>query len=93
MASYFSLSSDRIDDDDARLLSHSGTVKGSKVVLTLKVEVGGFWMRNALEQLEEIQRAHKAKPPATRARKPKVKSLEKSAPLLALPAPGGRHEP
>lgn len=87
MTNYFILKSDRGGLNDFRLLSYSGAVKGSKVVLTLKVEVEGLWMHDALSSLEAIQNAHKPKPAPKR--QPKLKPLALPAPSLALPTPSG----
>ncbi len=92
--SIFLLSADRGDNiGDPKLLSYSGTTKGNKLVLTLKVEVEGWYMGHTLEALESIQAAHKQKPapapkPAAPQRQPKAKPLALPTPVLALPKPG-----
>ncbi|MDO5606004.1 MAG: hypothetical protein Q4G25_12665 [Paracoccus sp. (in: a-proteobacteria)] len=88
MAEHFILSSDA--DDFARLLSYSGTVKGGKLILSLKVEIEGWRMHSELEALEAIQQAHKPKPQRTAPKKQpkaKPKPLALPAPSLALPGP------
>lgn len=90
MAEYFILSTDRTGVEDGRLLSYSGTIKGSKLALTLKVEVDGFLMHRLLKSLEAIQSAHKKKLAAPKPKpepKPKAKLLALPAPALALPSP------
>lgn len=84
MTTYFVLSSDADLSHDGRLTSYSGTIRGGKLVLTLKIEVEGWRMHSALEALETIQRAHKRKPAAP---KPKPEPKPKAAKPLALPAP------
>lgn len=95
MSEYFILSSERLENDDARLLSYSGAIKGGKMVLTLKVEAEGFWMHRIVSALEAIQKAHKKQltpKPAAPKRQAKAKPLALPAPHLALPGPaeGGR---
>lgn len=84
MSAYFILSTERPDLEDARLLSYSGTIKGGKMVLTLKVGIEGFWMHQTLSTLEAIQKAHKPKPAPKPAPAPKRRAKAKP---LALPAP------
>lgn len=83
MPRHFIIGSERISEDDCKLLSHSGVTKGGKLVLTLKVEVGGWHMAQCLEALESILAEHKAKPSS---KTPATKSKTKAAPL-ALPSP------
>ena len=75
MSSCFIISADEDRYGRNRLLSYSGTVKGGKMILTLKVEVGSS-MSFELETLESILRAEAQRSRA--AKKPR---------LLALPAP------
>lgn len=94
MSGYFILSADRgATDGDPKLLAYSGTTKGNKLVLTLKVEVEGWYMAHTLEALETIQAAHKQKPapvpkPSAPKRQPKAKPL--ALPALPGPTEGGR---
>lgn len=90
MTSYFILKSDEVGPYGSKLLSYSGVIKGGKVILTLKVEVGPDH-HHTLESLEAIQTAHNRKPAPV---KPEAKCvvvprrIGKTAALLALPAPG-----
>lgn len=84
---YFILSADRDRESAAKLLSYSGTTKAGKMVLTLKVEVGGYDMAYTLESLEAIQRANNAKPTAPKAQPAAKKKAIGQAKVLALPAP------
>lgn len=93
--SIFLLSSDSgANDGDPKLLSYSGATKGKKLVLTLKVEVEGWYMGSTMEALEAIRAAHNTPAPKSTApkRQPKAKPLALPAPQLALPRPteGGR---
>ncbi len=90
MAEYFILSMDRTGVEEGRLLSYSGTIKGSKLALTLKGEVDGFLMHRLLKSLEAIQSAHKKRPAPPKSKpqpKLKAKPLALPAPALALPSP------
>lgn len=91
--SIFLLSSDRgANDGDPTLLSYSGATKGNRLVLTLKVEVEGWYIGHTLEALEAIRAAHNTpapKPPAPK-RQPKAKPLALPVPSLALPKPEDR---
>lgn len=89
---YFILSADRNGtlSGGSRLLSYSGVAKAGKMVLTLKVEVSGFGISDALESLEALQRAHTNKPAQAAAPKAAPQTGKKrigQTKVLALPAP------
>lgn len=88
MGDYFILSADRENDTgQPKLLSYSGTAKDGKMVLTLKVEVGGYDLGYFLKSLEAIKRANNAKPKAPKALPAAKQRAICQTKTLALPAP------
>ena len=72
MAAYFILTDDDVGrSTDAKLTSYSGAVSGTKILLTLKVEIPADDVRYVLGALDEILAAHKKKPKAA----PKMRGM------------------